>query len=247
MFNWWTFVFQIINFAVVAYLLYRLLFKPVREIILKRQEKLSSERDTLEKEKNRIIELKRELDEKLNKLDELKKTMIEETRAEAQLERKRILEETSKEIEAKWKGLEKQLEERRKKLQEELKKEAIELAGELSKGLLTSLWNEGLNESLINRTLGEIKSLNSEAIEEILAGYKGCAVEVVSASELSEQIKRGITETLNHVFSCQTDITYRVVPEYIGGVAIRVNSRVFDGTVLGNITRALETLRGHQP
>ncbi len=247
MFNWWTFVFQIINFAVVAFLLYRLLFKPVKEIILKRQEKVQTEKDALEKEKVKIAELKRELDERLNKLDELKKSIVEDARAEALLERQRILEETSREIESKWKGIEKQLEDRRKTLQEKIKKDAIELTKKLSGGLLSSLWNEKLNESFINRTLMEIKSLNREAAEEILSGYKDCVVEVISASELDEQIKQDISETVNHVFGCQADITYKIAPEYIGGVAIRVNSRIFDGTVLGNIERAIEALERQQP
>ena len=247
MFNWWTFVFQIINFAVVAFLLYRLLFRPVKEIILKRQEKVQAEKDALEKEKVKIAELRRELDERLNKLNELKKSIVEDARAEALLERQRILEETSREIESKWKGIEKQLEDSKKTLQEEIKKEAIELTKKLSKGLLSSLWNEKLNESFISRTLMEIKSLNRKAVEEILSGYKDCAVEVISASELDEQIKQDISETVNHVFGCQADIRYKIAPEYIGGVAIRVNSRVFDGTVLGNIERAIEALERKQP
>ncbi len=242
MFNWWTFIFQIINFAVVAFLLYRLLFKPVKEIILKRQEKLQAEKDALEKEKSTIAELKRQLYERLNKLDELKKSMIEETRAEALLERQRILEETSKEIEAKWRAFEKQLEEKRIKLEEELKKDAIELTRELSTGLLNSVWNEQLNESFIRKTLQDIQSLETKEIEEILIGSNNCVVEVSSASVLKEQIKKEISETVEAVFRCQAKISYRVIPEYIGGISIRINSRVFDGTILGNIQRATEAL-----
>jgi len=242
MFNWWTFIFQIINFAVVAFLLYRLLFKPVKEIIQKRQEKLQEEKDALEKEKSTIEEIKKELDERLNKLEELRKSMLEEARAEAQLERKRLLEETSKEIESKWKGFEKQLEEKRIKLEEEIKKDAIELTKELSTGLLGSLWNELLDENSVRKTLQEIKSLSTDEIKEILTGYKDCIVEVSSASELSEQIKKEITDTIESVFGCHTSISYRVAPECIGGLLLRINGRVFDGTVTGNIQRATEAL-----
>ncbi len=236
-------MFQIVNFAVVVYLLYRLLFRPVKEIILKRQETLKNERETLSKEKNAIATLKKELDEKLTRLDELKKTIIEETRAEAEMERQRILEETSKEIEAKWEGLERQIEEKRKTLQETLRMEAIELTRELSKNLLHTLWDEQLNERLVKKTIAEIGSLDKREVQAILSGYEGCVVEVSSASELKEDIKRDIYESITHLFGCSPDIKYQVAPEYIGGIAVRINSRVFDGTVLGNIERATDALK----
>ncbi len=236
-------MFQIVNFAIVVYLLYRLLFRPVKEIILKRQETLKNERETLSKEKNAIATLKKELDEKLTRLDELKKTIIEETRAEAEMERQRILEETSKEIEAKWEGLERQIEEKRKTLQETLRMEAIELTRELSKNLLHTLWDEQLNERLVKKTIAEIGSLDKREVQAILSGYEGCVVEVSSASELKEDIKRDIYESITHLFGCSPDIKYQVAPEYIGGIAVRINSRVFDGTVLGNIERATDALK----
>ncbi|HHN65335.1 MAG TPA: hypothetical protein ENK09_08260, partial [Nitrospirae bacterium] len=68
MFNWWTFFFQIINFVVVVYILYRVLFRPVRDMILKRRTEIERSRADIEKERSEAEALKKEFEEKLREV-----------------------------------------------------------------------------------------------------------------------------------------------------------------------------------
>ena len=56
-FDIWTFLFQVINFLVLLFILKRVLYKPIREIIEKRRSLIRQRIDEAEKTKKEALEL----------------------------------------------------------------------------------------------------------------------------------------------------------------------------------------------
>ncbi|HHN65877.1 MAG TPA: hypothetical protein ENK09_11000 [Nitrospirae bacterium] len=244
MFNWWTFFFQIVNFVVVVYILYRVLFRPVRDMILKRRTEIERSRADIEKERSEAEALKKEFEEKLREVDTLRKTTLETARTEALKERERILSDTKADIEKEREKLRKLIEDERRRLYEEVKKKGIELSAELSGRILASIVDSTIDRILIHKTLDRLKSLSDSEKEEILSGTDSCTVRVGSAFPLDDETKKEITRIVEETFGCKTDSEFTVIPELIGGIMVRIGSRVFDGTIKGNIDRVVERLRG---
>ena len=92
-FNVWTLLFQIINFVVLLYILRRILYKPVREIIEKRRALIAKTVEDAEKTKKEALALKEKHQKELNKLKELQSKMLEQTREEALKDRNKLLSE----------------------------------------------------------------------------------------------------------------------------------------------------------
>jgi len=84
MFNWWTFLFQMINFFVVLYILYRLFFNPLKNIIQKRDESLKKRLKELQAGENELKEKEQSYQEKLKEIDILRDKELNTARKEAE-------------------------------------------------------------------------------------------------------------------------------------------------------------------
>lgn len=87
-FDIWTFLFQIINFLVLLFILKRVLYKPIKEIIEKRRSLIQQRIEEAEKTKKEALELKENYQHEMDKLHELKSRMIEKMQEEVEQERK---------------------------------------------------------------------------------------------------------------------------------------------------------------
>ena len=88
-FDIWTFTFQIINFVVLLFILKRLLYKPIREILRKRRELVEKIIEDAEKTKKEALELKAEHLREMDRFGELRARMVEEMNVEVLEEKKR--------------------------------------------------------------------------------------------------------------------------------------------------------------
>jgi F-type H+-transporting ATPase subunit b len=245
MFNWWTFAFEIINFIVVVYILYRLLFRPVRDVIIKRREEIEQSKTEIAEGKEEAERLKAEFEERLRELHELKESALEEARAEALKERERILDETKEEIERAREKLKRQIEEERKRLYEEIMEKGVDIATELSGRIISSVMDRELNEALVRKVIERISSLTEEEKAELLdARGEVCRIHISSPYPLSENQMERIEASVADLLNCRIESTFSEAPELIGGLLIRINGKVFDGTIKGNIVRITEELKG---
>jgi F-type H+-transporting ATPase subunit b len=96
-FDIWTFLFQIINFVVLLFILKRLLYKPIREIMEKRRGLIEKTVEDAERAKKEALELKEKHQEELKNLSELRIQMLEKVKEEAETERKKVMSEAEKE------------------------------------------------------------------------------------------------------------------------------------------------------
>lgn len=65
-------------------------------------------------------------------------------------------------------------------------------------------------------------------------------VVIESAAELDEETRRRIETELTSQHGADLDFEYRVNPEVLGGLKIRVGNDVWDGTVKGRLDRLAE-------
>ena len=86
-FNIWTFLFQVINFVVLLFILKKLLYKPVKEIMEKRRGLIEKTIGDAERTKKEALELKEQQQQEVNRLKALQPQMIENVKKEAAEER----------------------------------------------------------------------------------------------------------------------------------------------------------------
>src|SRR5574337_1499981 len=154
-FNIWTLLFQIINFVILLYILRRILYKPIREIIEKRRGLIAKTVEDAEKTKKEALELKEKNQKELNKVKELQSQMLDQTREEALKDRNKLLSEAEKDavkIIEKEKAL---IDAEKMRIESELKNKTLEIVSVFASNLLKDISDEELHKAIFRKLLKE--------------------------------------------------------------------------------------------
>lgn len=149
-------IFLAINIFILFTAMSYLLFNPVRDMLKKRQDRITAEREDAEKNKQDAESLKSEYEQKLKDVNKEAEAILSEARkkalkneesivAEAKQEAARIIQRANSEIE-----LEK------KKAADDIKKEIITVATLMANKVVAASIDEKTQDALIEETLGEI-------------------------------------------------------------------------------------------
>ncbi|MGQ9473983.1 MAG: F0F1 ATP synthase subunit B [Candidatus Caldatribacteriaceae bacterium] len=139
-------VFQIINFIILVFLLFRFLFKPVVRTLDQRSQFIKGELQKIEEEKKRLEEVKRSLEEETARLKEKYLEVIDQAKIEASRIKESIIREAYEEGE-------KIKDEYRRRAQ----REAEELLGNLREEIM-DLTEEVIKKFLITQITPEIQT-----------------------------------------------------------------------------------------
>lgn len=148
---------QVINFLIILYLLKRFLYKPVLEILRKREYEISEGLKKAEEGKL-ILEkaLVREKEILQKARDEAKRT-IEEAKNQAIIAKKQIEENARLESQRIIREAQAQINERSKEVEKKLVSQVSNLSVNYLKKALSSIFSEKEQEDVINRAVKELR------------------------------------------------------------------------------------------
>ncbi|MCR5627324.1 MAG: hypothetical protein K6F99_08400 [Lachnospiraceae bacterium] len=86
-----TMVFTIINLLILFFILRKFLFKPINNIIAKREEEMKAAEEEIRKREEETIDLKAQLDEQLANIEDEKTAILADTNAKAAIEYDKIV------------------------------------------------------------------------------------------------------------------------------------------------------------
>jgi len=233
-FDIWTFLFQVINFIVLLFILKRLLYRPIREIMEKRRGLLEKTVQDAERVKKEALELKEKYQEELNKLRELKTQTLEKMQGEVEDEKKKLIREAGKDAK---KIIEKEkaiFEAEKRKLETELKDKAIETVSVFASNLLKDISDEELHKGIYRRLLNELGGIASD-ITKIKGKDETLSVDLITAYPLNEELLRKIQETIESSIPEKVIINTTVDKSLIAGIRIKAYDMVYDSSLSGQI------------
>jgi len=148
-------VFMCAMFVLFTILTY-LLFKPARELLNKRQEKIDGDLQSAESEKNKAEKLKEKYDAKLKQADKESEQILSETRKKALERENKIIEDAKQEATKIIERANKEAELEKSKMKDDVKKEMISVASIMAGKFVAESIDEKKQESLIDETLKEM-------------------------------------------------------------------------------------------
>lgn len=241
-FDFWTLLFQIINFAVLLFILKRVLYKPVKEIIEKRRNIIEKNISEAEKIKEEAMEIHSQNQQQMEKLKELKRELTDKMKEEVEAEKGVILADAEKEAQKLIEKKQVLFDTEKRRLETELKSEALEIVETFCARLLRDISNEDLHRALFTKFKAEIPRLT----EDIKNAYgdNEIKIELLSAYPLSEadikEIENEFTTRLNKKVSFKAVLDAGL----IGGLRVRVLDKVYDASLKGQIQTFRDRLRG---
>ena len=156
----WDFVWRIINFGILAFLLYKVGKKPFKEFLFTRKEKIETAIIEAENARKLAEDRQKEYEEKIKNLEQEKKAIIEQFKREGEAEKERIIAsaelKAEKIIEHAKIAAAQEVEKEREKIKRETTEQIIEIAERLLRENIT----EDDHKRIINNSIERMVSVN---------------------------------------------------------------------------------------
>jgi len=199
--DWYTIIFQIINFLVLVFLLRRFLYGPIiramddrEQKIVDREEKAANEREAAEKEARQYREQKEELEQK-------EEEIFEEAREKAEKEKHELVNEAREEVEETRRRWEEAFEREKETFIVELRRRIGQQACSIARRCLEDLADARLEGLTWDLFLEKIKALPEEEISELTGAIASDNGKVVlqSAFDPSEEKANELQQVLQNL------------------------------------------------
>ncbi len=232
---------QIFNFAIIFVVLRAWVFKPILGLLDKRRTSIAQgledarvaaeARENAEKEAREIINhAQTEASQKVREATERAEVAARDVMAEAEHEASKARENARAEAEIE-----------RDRILADLRGQISALAMAAAQRLIGDALDDSRQHALIDEFFSGVKTgkvvvLEGEAIS-------GTAAEVTSALPLSPGEQETVKNDILAKVGEQATVTFRVDPNILGGIIVRVGDKVLDGSVAGQLEELRQGLQ----
>jgi F-type H+-transporting ATPase subunit b len=234
-FDIWTFLFQIINFVALLYILKRLLFKPVREILQKRRDLVRESLEKVELTQKEAQALKEEQQAELERLKELNVRMVDEMRASVLEEKKRLLAEAGRDAAERVEKAMALFEKDKAGFEAGLKERAVETVSLFSVNLLRGITDAELHRGIWRRFQNELERISRDIAARGIHDEE-VKIELASAYPLGEEELGALQSAMERDLSRKVTIRQTIDETLIAGVRLRSSDLVYDSSLAGQVS-----------
>jgi F-type H+-transporting ATPase subunit b len=230
------FIFQVLNFSIVLVLLYAWAYKPIVNMLKKREETIaksledarvaSEARENAEEEAREILaKAQAEAAEKVREATVRAEDAARAVRADADAEAAKARENALAEAQ-----------QDRDRILADMRGQVAALAMAAAQKLVGEALDETRQRALIDGFFSGVKDGKVVVLED--TKVSGASAEIISALPLTDAEQATVRQEITSKIGSQT-VTFRVDPSILGGLVIKVGDKVVDGSVAGQ----LESLR----
>jgi len=234
-------IVQIINFAVMFWVLKKWAYPPIMDMLEKRRQiiakgledaRIAAEaRANAEKEAEKILaEARAKASQIVREASERAEAVAREIKAEAEAEAAKIREEGVEAAKAE-----------RERILRELRSQVAMLAIAAAQKLIGEALDEKRQHQLLNEFFSGVKDGKVTILDEA-EDLPAAEAEVISALPLTDEEKEAIIKDLLAKVGKEIHVTFKVDPSIMGGLIIRIGDKVLDGSVSGQLQELRESL-----
>lgn len=229
-----TLLLQIANFLVLAYILTRFLFKPLKKMLDKRAKEATRVMDEAGEARHEAEALRQEYEEKRDNIDAEFAALKNEARIVIDETRQQMLQEAYEEIEAMRARAKEEIEQQRAEALRLHRGKIGELVAALVQRTMGDILNPEIHRAYLDAFLDQLGAVQL-AGRFSTDGGEAVSAELITAIPLVEDDRTQIATTLETAMSYPVDLTCRTDPDLIAGAMIRLGDMLIDGSLQGQI------------
>ena len=244
--NGTTFILELINFAVLVWLLKHFFYRPVMNAVDNRRKNIENTLQQALTTQEEVDALKHQYEKNLKQLDQ-----------QAAIKDQQLAKELAAKRDARMAELEKEMQEERERIeslcahqQDEnwraLEIQAANLSIRLVSQLMTKFAGKELEQLIITRMLAEIDHIPESKKRHIAESVRedSSDVKVTSAFELDSDLKKQLEQALiNIVGDAPLSFIYKTDPSILSGIVIVIDSFQIEASLNGELRFFQEALR----
>ncbi len=222
LFDWFTFVAQLINFLILAWLLKRYLFKPILDTIDQRESMIANQLHEAEDSKTKANDEFEHYQQKKSAFDQQRDELFNEAISQVNAEKQKLLVQTRHEVES-----------LRLRLQESLRTEQQNMGSEIIRRTRTEVF------AIVRKTLSDLASVNLEdqmagvfinRINNLQPGEKKLfyaalnnssgEILIQSMFDLPVAQQSAIQQAIKNNLEIELEINFKTVPQLVSGIEL---------------------------
>jgi F-type H+-transporting ATPase subunit b len=232
-FNVSTFILEIINFLILIWILQRLFYKPLLEVIAKRKQFIDQ---SLAEAKNmqQQAEEQRSLYENRQKLwEQEKQAALAELHQQIDVERRAQMAQLDTDLEQERQKINVTLQRQQKELQQQAEKQALVNGARFAGMLLKQAASPELEAQLFTLLLDNLKTLPEACTLclQMLGTKKSVPIKVTSVYELTAKQRRQLEQKLGSLINSQINFQYLQDAELIAGLRMDIGAWVLNANL----------------
>jgi F-type H+-transporting ATPase subunit b len=240
--NWSTVLLQILNFVIMALVLWRFLFKPVARILDERSARVTSALDEAEQQQQAAEAMRTEYEGKLAQAEERVIAMQQQGQEELARARREVLDETRQELTAMRENVEREIREARQQAILQHRQALGERITTLSARMIREATGDGFQEASMQQFVEQLAILPEEEYRQAAEETAGeeLRAQLVSARELPAERREQIEAQVGKLAGQPVEIAYRIDPSLVAGATLRLGDVMIDGSLAGQLERLRE-------
>jgi F-type H+-transporting ATPase subunit b len=246
-FDWWTLSLQTVNVLVLIWILARFFFRPIAEIVAKRQEetkKLFADAGAARKD---AANARADAEKARAEIGAARDKLLAEAQKSAQMEKSKLLEQASQEIAKLRRESEAAIGRDRAALEQQIIDHANELSIEIASRLLERLPPDIASEAFLAGLCREVRALSPEARSNFAsATATGHPIEVVTPAPLSDKEVEQFRSALKEAFGFELPLSFRNDPALRAGVDLHGHNVIIRNSWHADLDRIREELTREQ-
>jgi F-type H+-transporting ATPase subunit b len=220
--DWWTLALQTVNVLILIWILARFFFRPIMNIVNKRQEEASKLLAAAAHARQDADEARADTGKARASIAAEQERLIAEAHNAAKIEKQKLLAQTSEEIAKLRSEAVATIARERVAAEEAIINRASELAVVIAQRLLARFADQNVFHTFVDEICREVRALSPEARESLAsAAAAGHPIEIVTAALLSEKEMQHIRAALKGAFGTELPFIFQVDPAIIAGIELR--------------------------
>jgi F-type H+-transporting ATPase subunit b len=236
--DWWTLALQTVNVLILIWILARFFFRPVVNIVAKRQEEANKLLADAAAARQQAAEARADADKVRAEIGAERDRLIAEARTSAQMEKSKLQANSSQEIAKLRSEAEAAIALDRIAAERAIIARASELSLEIAQRLLGRLPPEITLSAFLDGLCRELRALSSEARESLTSATAADhAVAVVTAAPLSEMDAGRVRDALKATFGSELAFEFRADPAVLAGIELHGRNTIVRNSWRGDLDR----------
>lgn len=237
-FNTTTFILEIINFLILIWILQRLFYKPILEMIAKRKEHIDQSLDDAKKLRAEAEELRRLYENRQQLWEQEKKTAQAELHLQFEAERSVQLDKLHSELEQERQKAQVTLSRQQEEFQNLAEKQALENGARFAGLLLQQSAGPEVENRLFTMLIDQLTNLPeaSKLNLQLLDSKKSLSVKVSSAFPLAIDQRQQLEQKISQIINRPMNFQYQQDNALIAGIRIDIGAWVLDANLGHELT-----------
>jgi F-type H+-transporting ATPase subunit b len=242
-FDWWTLALQTVNVLILIWLLARFFFRPIADIIAKRQQETNKLFADAEAARQQAAEARGEAEKARAEVAAERDRLLAEAQNSAQAEKAKLMQQATQDAAKLLHESEAAIARDRAAAEQQVVAHAGTLAIDIARRLLERLPPRDTLNGFLDGLCQEVKKLAPEARAAFAAAAAdGHAIEVLTAAALKDREAKQVRSALKEAFGKDLPLTFRSDPKVLAGIELQGHNVIVRNSWRADLERIREEL-----